>query len=120
MNTLLNKLKQELLGSFDLISTSRIYHNQDDIVSATYVHEESHRKLFSSTSFGEIQQILAYLLNNNSSNVSLEWINKVSDFLSYTINLSVCVHEGYAVWRQIEYGNLFSYYSDVKLMPQTL
>lgn len=118
MNRLYEKLEQEVLGSFDLFNNTKIYDNEEEIITSTYIHEEAHRKMISSTSFGEIQQMFAYISKQGVSNCSLDWINSADNILSHTIRLSIFAHEGYAVWRQIENGKIFSSVCDLDLMPE--
>src|SRR5688572_25273648 len=106
---LYQELSSRILGHFDMVSHATIYpdrHSSDAEVTYTYIHEETHRKIISSTTFGSIQLILADIVKVASKTSSLEWAADAKDILTETIKQSWIAHEGYAVYREIHYGRL--------------
>lgn len=104
-----NLLATEILGSFDLIGSVEIHlahHSSDTHPGYTYIHEESHLRLVSTTTFGELQLIIANLIGKTGSAPLPSWMISAEKLLAETIESSWYAHEGYAVFRELIYGKL--------------
>jgi len=118
MDKLIKLLKAEIAGSFDLFNTTTIYKGVDENLGNTHIHEQSHLKIISSTSFGHVQRVLAYLNKSNDGGHTHNVIESIDEKLFRTLRVSLLAHEGYAVWREIELGNLFGLESDSERLPE--
>ncbi len=113
----ISKLENEILGSFDLYQNININTDNEALIDLTLIHEECHSIIVSSTSYGEIQYILALLIKVYKNYVATEFIQDLRKSLSQTIKYSIRTHEGFAVWSQIEKGKLWGIQCDVSKLP---
>lgn len=101
-----SELANEIIGSFDFVRTVEVAphkHPTSQALGLTEIHEGTHRKIVSSTTFGEVQMILAAMAQQKQP--SLPWSPR--KLLGFTITHSWSAHEGFAVFREIHYGKLF-------------
>lgn len=95
-------LRKTLLGFFDLKTTTTIFpaaHASAEEFAHTFVHEESHRKLASSTTYGVMQMIFAFLAGKDlPPGAKLDRVT-CERILDTTISHCWNVQEGFAVFR---------------------
>lgn len=99
-------LQKEILGSYDFTDNINIYvgkHQDDEEIKLTHIHEESHRKIVSSTTFGVFQFVIANIQKQSVLRKNT-LITNPQEILEITIDKSWLAHEGYAVFREITLG----------------
>jgi hypothetical protein len=93
-------LRSGLLGEFDLAGTVTINpteHDSEIDVEVTRLHEQAHRQLASTTTFGVLQRHLACLVVFDKSE-QLMPAGEAERLLSDAIGLSIDVHEAWALY----------------------
>lgn len=99
-------LRDEILGSFDLIRQAKIYSQTDIKLPFTRTHEETHRMIASTTTFGELQLILAFEVQRHPHASQLPWSKNARELLAATIRSSWAAHEGFATFRELAISEL--------------
>jgi len=107
-------LHREILGLFDPAGEIHIYpgrHETNSQSSLTYIHEESHLKAVSCTTFGEVQSILGWLAHSKDGPEDCKISDEAASMLSSLVMGSWKTHEGFAMCRERWFGS--------RLLPHT-